>query len=770
MTAWRNNAAPRGDALLLALLAGATLTLARTEAAWNPTSMAIRACCELVGTIAFSMVLCRRAKSISQARGFTAICIVAAIVYPFAAEFVLRRFIGGSEPFELLMLTSLQLTAVVSAVFSQLPRLGGRAVLLSSFLLLFTTTIASNRATLVMAGIYGVLVLWWLMGTYWERLAGAFVASAVERRIPVRVSVIGGIVVILLSLAAIIGTTAGAAIALPGFLPTSGGMRWHDPNARSGVGDGDAMVAAKDEAMSFGPIESELFLDSDMPTLYDMFNDTYGDPPKPKKKQERNIGLAPSEVKETEQRIAKTERSGREFSAVRRKVERKPRPLDDRKAPAMMYVVGRVPLHLALERFDTFDGREWTHSGDTEARAPIQLKTRNDTPWAYLMRVGSSSIHRGVESHAVKFINLKTNRFPSPPQLTAIHVDKVDQSDFFGWTDDGVACMPVREHIPQLTVVHVRSQGVNLEPIREATLQLAAKNPNRRAKGLLHEWTRNVPRGWRRVEAVVDRLRTDFVHDPRAPAPDDCPDVVAHFLHAKRGPDYLFATTAAVLLRELGYDTRLVTGFYVRGQRFDHRAGQTAVLAEDVHVWVEVRIGAMHWVAIEPTPGYEPPRESLTWRQWATMVLVTIAAWVAGHAAGLLAGFVLIMLLYVTRCTWLDALAMGVCRFMGLGSVRARLLWTIRLIEWRAWLTGRSRHRRSTVAARYGPLLNDVPAHVDPGLTAFLNWTDRLFYAPSGLDPAHHIDIDAACRSATTICTRKRLSSNFHHPTVSPRQ
>ena len=100
-----------------------------------------------------------------------------------------------------------------------------------------------------------------------------------------------------------------------------------------------------------------------MPTLYDMFNDMYGELPKPQKEQERNIGLAPSEVKETEQRIARTERSGREFSAVRRKIERKPQPLDDRKSPAMLYVVGRVPLHLALERFDAFDGREWTHSG-----------------------------------------------------------------------------------------------------------------------------------------------------------------------------------------------------------------------------------------------------------------------------------------------------------------------------------------------------------------------------------------------------------------------
>ena len=764
----RLNSTPRYDTLLLVLIAGAALTVARASAAWSPTPMAVRAICELTVIVVVSLVLRRRAKSLPQAQGFAAIAVCAAVVYPFAAELAMRWFAGGSEPLEILMLTSLQLTAVALAVFCQIPRLGGSAVLLSSFLLLFATTITSGRTGLVLGGIYGVLVLWWLMGAYWDRIAGAFVASKVERRIPVRVSVIGGMVIVLLLLAGLIGTTGGAAVALQGFLPTSGGSRWHDPHARSGVGDGDAMVAAKEDAMSFGPVESELFLDSDMPTLYDVFSDMYGEPPQPKKNQERNIGLAPGEVKETEQQIAKNERSGREFSAVRRKVQRKPQPLDDRTAPAMLYVVGRVPLHLALERFDTFDGRVWTHADAPEEQPSIRIESQNDKPWAYLMRVGSSSIYRGIEPHAVKIINLKTNRFPSPPHLTAIHVDKVDQPDFFGWTDDGVACMPVREHIPQLTVVHLRSQGVNLQPLRGASFQLAnnQKISERQAGSLPHEETR----GWRQVEAVVERLRTDFVHDPSAPAPDDCQDVVAHFLEAKRGPAYLFATTAAMLLRELGYQTRLVTGFYADENRYDNRAAQTAVLAEDVHVWVEVSIGGRTWVPIEPTPGYQPPTEALTWRQWAGNAMVACVAWVKRNAVNILCGVALAVLLFVTRRAWLDALAVGVCRLMGLRSVRARLVWTIRLLEWRAWLMGRSRPRQSTVASWYGALSKTAPADIRPALDEFLQWTDRLLYAPAGIDAAEHTVIDAACRSAVSASTRKALASNFLHPTASHRR
>lgn len=742
MTAWPSRVTTRFDTLLLVLMASAALTVVRASAAWSPTPLAVRAACELMATIAVSLALCFRAGSHAHAKRFAAIAICAAIIYPFPAEFVLRQFAGGSEPLELLMLSSLQLTAVVLAVFSQLPQLGSYAVLLSSFLLLFATTMKSNRITLVLAAIHGMLVLWWLMGAYWDRLAGAFVASRVERRIPVRVSVIGGTVIVLLLLATLVSTTGVSAVALQGFMPTSGGTRWHDPHARSGVGDGDAMVAAKEQAMSFGPVESELFLDSDMPSLYDMFSDMYGDPPQPKKRQERNIALAPSEVKETEQQIAKTERSGREFSAVRRKVERKPQTRDDRQAPAMLYVVGRVPLHLALERYDTFDGRLWTHSGESESRPPIRLATEDEKPWAYLMRVGSSSIHRGLEPHAVKLINLKTNRFPSPSQLTAVHVDKVDQPGFFGWTDDGIASMPVRDHIPQLTVVHLRSQGVNLEPLRESS------SP-----------------GWRQVEAIVERLRTEFVLDPSVPAPEDCSDVVAHFLQAKRGPAYLFATTAAVLLRELGYETRLVTGFYARRDRFDHRAGQTSVLAEDVHVWAEVGVSGDTWVAIEPTPGYDPPRESLTWQQRLSVMSRVVCQWFWEHLAWLAFGLTLVVTSWITRVRWLDGVFTFCCSVAGRIDTQRRVLWTIRLLEWRAWLAGHPRPRSKTLSSWHGALAASLPEMTASCLQSTLRSADSLLYA-SRNSPANAIavrELLAACavveQRVGTNCFRDAFGS-----------
>jgi len=765
MPAWQSNMSTRRDTMLLVLVAGTVWTFVRIEFSWSPAPMALRASGELMATLGLSFLLRRQAISLPQARGLAGLAVCTAATYPFVAEYVIRCFSGGSEPFELLLLTSLQLVTAALAVFCHVPRLGSSAVLLSSFLLLFVTTMTHSRIALTLIGIYAALVLWWLMGVYWDRLAGTFVAATVERKIPMRVAVIGGTAFLLVVPVGVIGTS-GAAVALPGFLPTSGGTRWHDLNARLGVGDGDAIIAAQGEANSFGPVESEIFLDSDMPTLYDMLNDVYGEPPERKKrKQERTIAMSPDSVKETEQQqTAESQRSGREFSAVRRKAQRKQLQLDDRKSPAMLYVIGRVPVHLALERFDTFDGREWTQSGD-RTHPPIWIEHEQGKPWAYFDLKGASPIDCGVERHALKVINLKSNRFPSPPRLSAIHVDKVDQADFFGWTDDGVAHMPVRDHIPQLTVLRLQSQNMNLTPLRESSARDELFQYRFQGEGGLEEstvadWTRNVPQGWEQVEAVVSKLRSEFTLDPESPVPEECENVVECFLQTKRGPDYLFATAAAALLRHRGFETRLVTGFYAREERFDYRAGQTSVLADDVHVWAEVRVGDTTWVPIEPTPGYTPPLESLTWRQHAAKVLANCLAWVASHAMRLLGLITLMALLWQFRRVWLDAAAVVVCHCMGFRSRRDRLLWTIRLLEWRAWLTGRSRPRQSTIVAWYQPLFRAAPADLQPTLSQFLLLTDRLLYAPAGIDVVDRTQIDSACQAVLSVCTRKQIATN----------
>lgn len=76
----------------------------------------------------------------------------------------------------------------------------------------------------------------------------------------------------------------------------------------------------------------------------------------------------------------------------------------------------------------------------------------DDKPWLEFMTV---PVHWrvGTERHAVKVINFRSPRLPSPPLLAAVHIDRVNRLSFFKWTPDGVLEMHGREAIPQFTVI-----------------------------------------------------------------------------------------------------------------------------------------------------------------------------------------------------------------------------------------------------------------------------------------------------------------------------
>lgn len=355
---------------------------------------------------------------------------------------------------------------------------------------------------------------------------------------------------------------------------------------------------------------------------------------------------------------------------------------------------------------------------------------------------GSDGVDR-LEPFAIKLIRLNTNRIPSPPQTCAVHIDRLENADFLGLTEDGSLAMTAREQIPALTVVHLRARQPSLDSLRQADFRDAAARMPDAARYLIpppdvdfvqataEEWLRGVPRGWRQVEAIVERLRSEFVADTTAVAPTDCDNVVAHFLKVKRGPDYLFATTAAALLRSQGYPVRFVAGLYARDERFDHRARQTAVLAEDVHVWIEVAVDSRRWIAVEPTPGFVAPAERFTWSELLVRQVRGLINWLRRHLL-LSAMFVLIV---AAAWRFRELLADEVFQFfVWLGSVRGgvdrRVIGTVRLLEWRARRVGHARPAATTLSRWYGRLGESLPPEVASELRRVLQAAERLLYAP----------------------------------------
>ena len=95
---------------------------------------------------------------------------------------------------------------------------------------------------------------------------------------------------------------------------------------------------------------------------------------------------------------------------------------------------------------------------------------------------------------------------------------------------------------------------------------------------------------------------TRFEYDPNVQDRlQECGDVsiVECFALIKRGYCEFYASTMAVLLREMGVPTRLVEGF-LPGRR-DLGAGTSTVLNSDSHAWVQVYFPDWGWIDFDPT-------------------------------------------------------------------------------------------------------------------------------------------------------------------------
>jgi protein-glutamine gamma-glutamyltransferase len=78
-------------------------------------------------------------------------------------------------------------------------------------------------------------------------------------------------------------------------------------------------------------------------------------------------------------------------------------------------------------------------------------------------------------------------------------------------------------------------------------------------------------------------------------------DPVAYFLfERKAGHCEYFASAMAILLREEGVPSRIVTGF--RGGEWNELTGNFIIRAKDAHSWVEVYFPGVGWYAFDPTP------------------------------------------------------------------------------------------------------------------------------------------------------------------------
>ena len=68
------------------------------------------------------------------------------------------------------------------------------------------------------------------------------------------------------------------------------------------------------------------------------------------------------------------------------------------------------------------------------------------------------------------------------------------------------------------------------------------------------------------------------------------------------GDDEQYSVAMSLMLRHLGFPSRVVMGFYPDPKGPENGAGQVQITGKDVHAWVEVAFDRVGWVAFDPTP------------------------------------------------------------------------------------------------------------------------------------------------------------------------
>lgn len=625
-----------------------------------------------------------------------------------------RMLLGSGRPFEMMMMHGQKNLMLLLAAAGQ--RGGMRlSVFIGAVLCIFSSAITRDPRAWLSTAIFAVTAFSWLVAAWWSGLRPRMLRDS-GSRMPLRWVLAGPLCGLVLLAAAGAGGPQ-VITSMRGFLPSSGGDGDYDEFSRGGVNDGDALVAGQDDIRSFGAIEDAPFAESDRPSLYDVINDAFDEPVRRNRTMQRAVALPPELMASLQQRLSTVQEAGREFSTHRRHSSARGSRARSISSATLLSVAGRVPLHLRMELYDLFDGRDW-HSLSAPAD-PLKFSACDHAgkPW---IRIPASWRGLSFESysdyHIVTPLGLKSPVIPAPAEARALHIDRVDQPDMFAWHQEGIVRM-ARDSLESQAAIHLRSEvpnqqvlrrnpGLNFETTRYAECRLLPAGAGlERIRRLASGWAAGLPRGMSQVDEICRRLREGYVLDREALPGESVELPVEEFLfRLKRGPEYLFATSAVVMLRSLGYTARLVSGFYANPQNYDVKKRKTLVRGEDAHFWCEVFVGGGTWLTIEPSPGYvvlEPP-PSVGQR------IAAFLRWLYRRALRnwqlVVCGLVLLACVWQQRRRLLNGLLTLLWYVFPGRGVRDRVLRAARLVDWRLRLAGLAR-----------------PAHLSP-----LRWMGQL--------------------------------------------
>jgi len=700
------------------------------------------------------------------------------LIGPVLMEPLLRSWTGQGLPLELQMVYGLRNFGIGLAALAAWPlylRLSG---VVSLFLMLFVAAMGDQKPIPWFLAAYAVVGSLWLMLAHTQRFGQVEPTTAATTRIA-RLMEQTRLWVPWRELALVMGLLVATVVVwwlgprqtvltLWELVPTSGGTGATDVYARQGVGDGPEEVAG-DNARAAGMVETDKLIEDNKNALIDLVNDMYGPPHRPPNEQERMVAGGRADIIAFHGRLPENRRPSRHFDTSRRGPPPK-RKLESLHARALFEVEGRTPLHIRQMVFERYDAgqRRWVEASRPTVKSiePIggdwmQIRTIETTqPW-----------YCENERHRFKLAEPDNNLIPTPPLLQRFRIHRVDRADYYCWAYDGVLAFVGRQRLPPGIVIHTDCRTVDPARLpehaywRQLPMEAEALTALREVpdpwrtdlERLAYSWVGEESPGWPQITAILDRLRNEYTLDPSATPPAEHPAPVLWFLQeSRRGPDYLFATAAALLLRSLGYATRVCLGYYADPDAYDRHTGHTPVRAADLHTWSEVMLRDGQWLVVEPTPGYEVLAPRLPWTERVYALLRAGFRWAADHPMLLTVLVGVGITAVLLRRRLIDSLLVLHWQLMPAASWQRMVLRCLRLMERRCRWCGHARAPSQTLTRWLGSL-REVTPEDGPRLSLFICIAEQAAYAPHLPAPLPLPQLRTLCRQTLHAWSWSRL-------------
>ncbi|HSJ49928.1 MAG TPA: DUF3488 and transglutaminase-like domain-containing protein [Actinomycetota bacterium] len=277
--------------------------------------------------------------------------------------------------------------------------------------------------------------------------------------------------------------------------------------------------------------------------------------------------------------------------------------LRQREPVDLFAVTATRPAYWRLYALDRFDGLTWSSSDPEANLAGVELGSRAEFPAIVAAPEDSPvlaqryRILRDLDgpwlpvAHPAEEVALADGSVRYQPDLNTVATDaRITE----GYTYSARSRV-VAPTAAELDLIQFGS------PERYGAYTFLPGSVDERVGEIARRWTRGEPTPFRQILAIQNHLLRDgFEYDLEVEPTADSTALLEFLTGTKRGFCQQFATAMAVLVRELGYPSRVAVGF--RSGTPDGGGGYV-VQNLDAHAWVEVFFPGVGWLPFEPTPG-----------------------------------------------------------------------------------------------------------------------------------------------------------------------